>query len=408
MANIFRTVRSMSGLFLGMGLLFVGNGLLISSASIELKKMGTDELTIGLINTAYFFGAALSTILSHRIVSRVGHIRSFGIFTIVFGICAMFHSLSHNLIFWSFLRFGLGFCYYGILMVIESWLNERTQNSVRSRVLAVYEVVFYTGFGLGVIIMGIGLSSVEIFIISASFIMISSIPLNLIRIKEPKIPQKQSVCLPKIFSVVPLALASAVVGGILINGFFSMAGLFVMLKGFNVSEISIFIFTAMMGGFCGHFVLGPLSDKFGRKIAIIFCCIVSFLASLAFLCLKLDFIMQLIFAFCLGSGAFCLYTLALARANDVVTDKTKIIEVSRALLFSYSLSALISPTIMGMAMKVAGANGFMLVYSVCLLFLLIFAITQRSIPAQNRSNFEPHIVRTTAIDDINTSYNKNG
>ena len=41
------TIRSMFALFVGMAFLFLGNGLIISSAGVELKKMGADELETG-------------------------------------------------------------------------------------------------------------------------------------------------------------------------------------------------------------------------------------------------------------------------------------------------------------------------------------------------------------------------
>ena len=91
------TIRSMFALFVGMAFLFVGNGLIISSAGVELKKMGAGELETGFVIAVFFVGAMIATIFSHKIVSKVGHIRSFGIFASLFGIAAMFHDLSQNL-----------------------------------------------------------------------------------------------------------------------------------------------------------------------------------------------------------------------------------------------------------------------------------------------------------------------
>ena len=229
------TIKSMFALFVGIAFLFVGNGLIISSAGGELKKAGADELTTGFVLATYFIGAMSATILSHRIVSKVGHIRSFGIFASLFGITVMFHALSSNLYFWAFLRCCLGFCHYSILVVVESWLNARARNEIRSRVLAFYEIVFYVAFGLGILIMGLNLSTLQIFLISAAFILLSSVPLNLIRIKQPPIPEKKSVSLPKVFTLVPLALITGVIAGILMNGFFSMASIYMLSQGYGAS-----------------------------------------------------------------------------------------------------------------------------------------------------------------------------
>ena len=61
------------------------------------------------------------------------------------------------------------------------------------------------------------------------------------------------------------------------------------------------------------------------------------------------------FIFSFGGGIFCTYGLSLARANDEITDKTKSVQVARALLFSYSFASLFSPLLMSYAMKIFGA-----------------------------------------------------
>lgn len=383
-----RTIKTMGPLFTGIAFLFIGNGLVVSSAGVELKKMGASELATGLVIAAFFVGAMLSTIMSHKIVSKVGHIRSFGIFSSLFGIAAMFHDLSSNLYFWALLRGCLGFCYYSILMIAESWLNEKARNEVRSRVLAFYEIVFYVCFGLGILILSLNLNSSEIFLISAAFILISSIPLNLNRVKEPPIPERKNISIPKIFAIVPLALITSIVAGVLVNGFFSMASVYILLQGFGAMEVSFFMTIAMVGGFIAHCIIGGISDKFGRRPVIIGCSFVSFVAAVIFAKFDLSINLQYALSFFLGSGVFCLYALALARASDMLVHKSKSIEVGRAILFSYSIGSLCSPVIMGVAMSLYGAKGFAFVYVVLLLALMVFAFTQKTVPEKYRTSFE--------------------
>lgn len=52
-----------------------------------------------------------------------GHIRSFSVFGAVFAIAALGHLMTDNLWEWGVLRVVLGFCYYSLLMVVESWLR---------------------------------------------------------------------------------------------------------------------------------------------------------------------------------------------------------------------------------------------------------------------------------------------
>ena len=396
MASSFRIIRSMGPLFLGMSLLFIGNGLVIASCSALLKQNGVGELEIGLINTGFFVGALISTITAHRVISITGHIRAFAIFSAIFAVSAMLHAVNQNLVFWAILRAFLGYCYYALLMVIESWLNAKIPNKIRSRVIAFYEGVFYTSFGLGILILALNLNTFEIFIISAAFIMLSSIPLNLIRINQPQIPERQPINIPKIFGIVPLALVGALIAGLAINGFFSMASLFVLLQGYGTKEASFFMTVAMIGGFLAQVFIGSFSDKYGRRPALILCSSVALISAVLFLLNGKNLTIEYLLSFFFGAGIFCTYGLSLARANDEITDKTKSVQVARALLFSYSLASLFSPLLMSYAMKIFGAFGFIYVYLVLFAGLILFALTQKTIPQHMRKEYNDRLVARTA------------
>lgn len=370
-----RTIKSLTALFVAMAFMFMGNALVVSSVGVILKQRGSSEVMIGLVNAFFFLGAALSTISAHRIISRVGHIRAFGIFVAIFSICIILHSMSENLALWAFLRLCLGFAYYGLLMIIESWLNEKARNAVRSRVLSFYEVVFYLSFGAGILLMGFNWSAHTLFMCAACLIMFSSLPLNLLRINEPPLPERVPISLPKVFSIAPLALVGSFIGGMLMNGFFSMASVFALLHGFSVSEVSYFMFSAMFGGFIGQSLIGIISDRFGRKIAIMLVAFVALVGSLGFLA-NLSIYVAYIFGVVLGAGLFCIYALSMARANDMLKDKSKSVEISRAMLFTYSIGSLIAPLLLGILMQHFGVSGFTWFYIANLVFLIAFAINK--------------------------------
>lgn len=367
-----RTIKSMTALFVAMSFAFAGNALVVSSVGIILKKSSVGELMIGAINAVFFIGAMISTLSSQKFISQIGHIRSFGLFSAVFSICIILHSVSENLYFWLILRFLLGFCYYGLLVLIESWINEKAKNAVRSRVLSFYEIVFYISFGTGILIIGLDLDKNLIFIIAACLIMFSSVPLNLLKIKEPILPPNSKISLPKFFGIAPLALVGSFIGGMVMNGFFSMASVFILVQNFSVADFSYFMFCGMVGGFLGQSIIGSISDKFGRKFAIIITAFIALLGSIGFLFFNSIF-MLCVLSVILGSGIFCLYALSLARANDMLEDKTKRVELGRAVLFMYSIGSFIAPLFLGFLMQIFGKNGFIWFYIVNLGFLIIFA-----------------------------------
>ncbi|MEE3776253.1 MFS transporter [Campylobacter sp. CX2-4080-23] len=401
-----RAIISLSALFIGVSFIFIASGLVVSSGGVLLNDMGASKTQIGFITSLFFLGALTCTIVSHRLISKVGHMRAYAIFTALFAICALLHDMSDNLIFWAILRFMLGFCYYSIVLIVESWLNEKTPNSIRSRVLGFYEIVFYTAFAIGAVIMSMNLSVTKVFIIGTISIIIGSIPLNFLKIKSPKIPKSINISLPKIYNIAPLALATSIIAGLSMNGFFSMASLFIITQGYTTAQAGIFIIVGMCGGFIAHTIFGVISDKFGRKLAIILASSIAFLASSAFVLINPSIIMQYIIVFFLGFGIFVLYALALARANDVLSDKNAYVEVVRALLFSYLIGSFLSTIIIGFLINQFGFIAFIFYYITLLTFLIIFAIFQKSVPKAQEVAFARHSGHSIIFDELNNDNSK--
>lgn len=387
MVSSIRIIKSMTALFVGMAFVFVGNALMLSSVGVILKQMNVNESLIGVIGSCFFLGGILGTISGHQIISKIGHIRAFGLFSAGFSICIIMHSLSNQLYFWSFLRLVMGFCYYAILIIIESWLNEKAKDSVRQRVLSFYEVVFYSSFGLGSLFISFNLDTSTLFVIAACFIMFSSIPLNLIRIKEPIIPKKSKISLPNIFGIAPLALLTSFIGGMLISGFYAMASLFVLLQGYDTKAVSYFIFFGLLGGFIAQSFIGVVSDYLGRKFSIMLCACIALIILLIFAFFEPNLLSQCVLVVFLGMGVFCLYALALARANDMLDDKSKRVELGRAVLFSYLLGSFISPLLLGLIMQVFSYKGFVWFYVLNLVFLILFLLNKPNKKGTFKRNF---------------------
>ena len=374
-----RAIKILTPLFLSAELMFIGEAIVLASVGIILKASNIGEFTIGLVSSFYFLGAIFCTFFISNIISKIGHTRAYTIFSAIFAISALLHALNQNLIYWAFLRFMLGLSYYSLVIIIEIWINSKISNQIRSRVLACYEVVFYSAFAIGTLILGLNLSPTAIFIFSGIFIILGLIPLNIFKNKQPPLPQTKKIKIPNIFKIAPLALATSLSGGILINGFLSMASVFILSLGFGVKEVSLFIALATIGGLVSHIFFGFFSDKFGRKFAIMGVCVLGILTSILSLFFSQNLSVMWILAFFLGGGVFPLYSLALARANDVIKDKKLIADASAALMLGYSTASSISPVILGSAMQIFGAKGFNIIYIITLSALFIFATFQKNI-----------------------------
>lgn len=393
-------------LYSGIFFLFFGYGLFLNSAGIKLAEMGVTDIIIGLLNAAFFIGAALSTIFAHRIVSSVGHIRSFSVFCAVFAIAALGHMMVDNLWIWGVLRIILGFCHYSLLLLVESWLSEKTNVDTRGKVLATYNIIFYLAFILGMSLLSLELSSRNIFTLSTILVVMSMIPIALTKLVQPDIPTRERISIPKLFSISPLALVTSFISGMLVNGFFTMVSVFLLKFSFSLSEISFYLVISMIGGFISQMPMAMLSNRIGRRNAILACAVIATLTALVGLFVifqeNLTAWIQYIIAFLFGCSLFSLYALSIARANDELPNNMNTVEVSRGLLFCYGLGALVAPPLIGFAMSLSAEYGFYALFGLFSLILFICAVRTKPVPKAERAEMQyaTPIATASPIEEI--------
>lgn len=388
MQSSLQTVRKLSSMYIAMIFIFIGNGLVMSSAGIGLKELGANNFETGLVTSCFFLGAITCTFLSHKVISRFGHIRAYSILTALFAVTAIVHGLSSNILYWAILRFILGYCYYSLVMITESWMNEKAQNNNRSTILSIYNFLYYVSFGFGVLILRFDFSMNTLFIISASSLILALIPFNIFDdIDQPLTPPKQKITIPNIFHVLPLSIVAAFIAGIVLNGFVSMSTVFILNQGYGAKEVSTFITISMVGCFISQILMGSLSDKIGRKQTMIIVCFITLIASSFLLFTEQSIKAQNMIGFFVGFGVAPLYVLALARANDVIENKADIVNIGRTVLFAYLLGSVCSPILLGGSMGIFGSKGFALVYFISSLTLIIYAVFRRSVPKDQRKAY---------------------
>ncbi|QEY25306.1 MFS transporter [Neisseria zalophi] len=376
-------------LFFSVFFLFAGFGLFLNSAGVELSQMGVNNTAIGILNAAFFIGATLSAVVAHRVVSGVGHIRGFSVFGAIFAIAALGHTMTDNLWVWGVLRVLLGFCYYSLLMIVESWLVERSAAVARAKTLALYNVVYYISFTAGIGLLSFKLSSHDIFTLAAIMVMMAMLPVTMTGSKAPEQPPRQRISLPRLFAIAPLALVGSFVAGLLMNGFFTMASVFLLQQQFNVRQISFYLMIAMALGFVVQLPIARFSDHFGRRSAIGICSVISAVGAVTGIVLMFMGIQAMwihyVTAVFFGIGLFTLYALSVARANDQIPHEMSTVEVSRSLLFSYGMGSLLAPIILGLTMDQIGRYGFYGYFIVFASILAVFAWRQQAVPEDRRS-----------------------
>ena len=381
------TLNPVSSLFFAIGFLAIGYGMILTYVGVYLKDLGLNDAVIGLINASFFLGAIGSSIFSQKIISSVGHIRSFATFASLMVISFLLQALFFNEYLWAFLRFVSGFAFYALLIIIESWLNEKSSQTHRGKILAIYTIIFYLATALGQVFLNIkGDTTYIIFILGSVLILFSVLFISMTKIKEPILKPFEKYSFPKLYSVVPLALTGSFIGGFFVGGFFTMVPIYLMQKYSSIETVSVFMACSIIGGLISQWPIGLLSDKYGRRKIIAYSGFYIFFISLFFLFSSLFDNYIYFLGIFLGFSIFSIYPLSLARANDVIDENKDIVEISRTLLFAYGLGSFIAPIILGIGLFYY-LEFIFLIFAILGLFLGFYSLSKKRVADDDMSIF---------------------
>ena len=381
-------ILPISSLFLSITFLAIGYGIMITYIGVYLKQAGASSFSIGLINSAFFLGAIASSIFSQKIISTIGHIRSFASFAALMVIAFLLHSIYLNEFFWGFLRLISGFSFYALLIIVESWLNEKSSNSQRGQILAIYTIIFYLSTALGQLFLTIPKDSeFFVFTVGSVLVLFSLITIAMTKIKEPILKPFEQYSFPKLYSIVPLALTGSFIGGFFVGSFFTMLPLTILHKFDSTTILSIFMSLTLIGGLVSQWPIGKLSDKYGRRKLIAFCGFFTAFVSLLFIIVPELNSYYYILALLLGVTIFAIYPLSLARANDVLDENKDMVEISRALLFAYGAGSFIAPIILGIIFTFLNYEAIFFIYLTIGFFLGLYSLSRKRVADDDMSVF---------------------
>lgn len=389
------TLIPISTLFFAIAALAVGYGLLMTFVGVYLKQAGLSELTVGVINAAFFLGAMSAAIFSQKMIATVGHARSFSAFSALMAISFLGHALSDSPLLWAFLRFVSGFAFYAVLIVLESWLNAKSTTAERGRVFAIYSIVLSLAVVVGQLILTIEISTTNIFIFSAILVLVSLISVANTKIKQPELKPFERYSFPKLFALAPSALLGSFVGGFYVGGLYTMLPLYVLNTYNSVDVAALGIAIAIVGGLLAQWPVGFLSDKYGRRRLLVWAGFFSALVFGLLLVLPNQIWLFYLLHFLVGTSMFSIYPLSVARANDMMDETKDLVEVSRSLLFTYSFGSFLAPLILGIALTIS-VNIFFSLLLIIGFLLGLFVYLGERVPDEKLSVFVP--VPATSAD----------
>ncbi len=201
-------------LLLGMALLMLGAGLQGTLVGLRASLEGFPTLLAGIMLAAYYLGYMAGSVMTPPLVNSVGHVRVFAALTSLASALILLQGVFVAPLPWTLVRILMGFCFAGIYVVAESWLNGRVDNEHRGLLLSLYMLVCYAGLGLGQLLLNVAdPRSTVLFILVSILISIAMVPMALTTSSAPEISVPVRVRPRDLFRRSPLGVVGVAVAG---------------------------------------------------------------------------------------------------------------------------------------------------------------------------------------------------
>ena len=362
-------LKSFSSLYFATLLMLLGSGLLSTYLALRLAQPA-DGLWVGALMAANYLGLVLGGKLGHRLIARVGHIRTYVASAGIVTAAVLLHGLTESLPAWLSLRVVVGLGMMSMYMVVESWLNEQSTSDERGMVFSGYMMASFLGMVLGQLVLAAMPDlNINLLLFVALCFALCLVPVALTRRIHPE-PLHPAPLEPRYFlQRVPLSMLTSIVAGAMVGAFYGLAPLYASRIGLPTQMIGLFMATCIVAGLLVQGPLGWLSDRLDRPTLIR---VGSALLMLIALPQAIFTDLPIVFVFIGGSLScmllFSLYPLAVAFANDNI-EAEKRVSLTAVLLTTFGIGASISPLLIGVLMKSFGPN--MLYVSLSLFAMLI-------------------------------------
>ena len=355
---MYNLLKGTWALFFGVGMMMLANGLQGSLIGIRASLEGYSASASGIILTGYYAGFLLGALYIPQRIKNVGHVRTFAALASIASISILIHSLHISFIGWFLMRFISGICFVGLYTVAESWVNDLSDNEHRGQALSVYMIVSMAGSAFGQLFLNLAdPETATLFMIVSVLISISLVPILMVVSKQPDFSVAKFFTVKELYKTSPLGVVTAIMTGLAHGTLWGIGSIYALKNGLSIEQVSIFMFTFVIGGAINQYVVGFLSDKYDRRTVIV---IVAFLASIfAVLAVLIgsSYTALIITTFIFGGLTVPLYALAIAHTNDFL-EKDEMIAASAGIQLAGGIGLTIGPVIGGLSIDLIGANGF--------------------------------------------------
>jgi len=374
-------MRESWSLLFGLLLLMLGNGMQATLLGIRGAIEGIEPAAMSWVMSAYFAGLLVGARIVPDLIRAVGHVRVYAALASLISVGFVLYAAFPDPWLWGATRFVVGFCFCGVYVVCESWLNDRATNETRGRAMSAYMLV-----QTGAVILAQGLVNLadpadwELFVLMSALVSVAVTPMLLSSQPAPPFATAKRMALRDLMRASPLGCVATFMLGGVFSAMFGMAAVYGGLAGLSVGQISALVAALYLGGLVFQVPIGRLSDRMDRRRLIVLTCALGALAG-ALAALAGGWALLLAAAL-VGGAASPLYGLIIAYTNDFLTPED-MASASGGLLFLNGVGAVTGPLTVGWLMQRFGPPAFFLYISGLLGIVCLYGLwrmTRRAAP----------------------------
>lgn len=391
--GVFGALAPVAALLIGTGLLCIGYGLQTTLVPLRADAEGFDRFAIGLLGALYYAGFVAGCLIAPFIILRAGHIRAFAAMVSTVSAAALAFPLLIGEGTWLVFRFAFGFCIAGLMVVVESWLNEKSTNATRGVVMSAYVVVTYATITLGQLSVTLApLEGFAIFSLCSIILSLAAVPVALTKATQPAPIPLVRFRPVRAYLRAPAGIAGTFVSGIMTGSLFSLGAIYAIDSGFSQDEAAIFVSAAIIGGALAQYPIGRVSDYVDRRLVLFIACLATTaLAIFLVVATVLNEFVKLTLGLVFGAVMLPTYSLAAAHTYDR-SEEGDMVETSVAVLLVFGVGSTVGPIVSSALMGPLGPAGLFVaaaaVSSALALFLALRVLSRGRPSETDRSHFD--------------------
>lgn len=400
---MIRALTPVAALLLGVAILLAGQGLQSTLVPLRANLEDFSTIGIGLMGGAYFLGFTIGCLRGITLVQKLGHVRVFAAMAAIASATPLILALFVNVWAWWLLRLITGFCFAILYVVIESWLNEKSDNENRGLVFSAYTFISLTLMAVGQQLLQFhDPNGLTLFAIASVLVSLAAVPVVMSTSTTPKHSDAVRMDFKRLFTVSRTGAIACLASGMTNGAFWSLAPVFTAGVSTEVALAATFMTAAVIGGAAGQWPLGYWSDRTDRRIVMATVAIIAACVGLAMGLVydRLGITSLVLLSAAWGATAFPLYSIAVAHSNDYA-EPGEYVMVSSGLLLMYGIGAIIGPFLAGAGMTIFSQSSLYLYTTAVHVLIFVYILTR--IPLRKSVARDKHVPFSEALTAVQTA-----